>query len=807
MLLLLLALIWLLALLWTGRARARSPWAAELWRDLWAGGALVAGLLAFFWRTLSGDVFQPADGGDLVSFLYPTYRFAAATLSQGALPLWNPTLYGGAPFISDIQAGFLYPPNLLLFIFNPTFDYATLQALSIGHVGWAGLGMYTLLRTLRWPTAPVRRAAALLGALAFMVSDPFLIHLGNLNLIAVLSWLPWVLAAYVRGLRTGAWRWLGTAALLYAVANYAGHAQSTLYVGMALGLLTLGHALLHRAPGYAWLWRPAAGLVVVLLLTALLSAPALLPAAELTAYTARQAYTYQDTIAFSLAPAQLLGLLTPGFFGRGPALHWGLWERVEMPYAGVPTLLLAVGALLLASGATRRRLWPWLGLAAFGLVAALGVYAILHGWLTLVIPGLAQMRAPARALILWQTGLAVVAAVGMDILLRQGQESLAGAAGQAWLRGLARGAQAWWLLFLPLAYLALLLTQGNETVFLRASVAALALVIAAAAWAGTWAVLAALRAAWLAPRTAALLLLALLYGELAASGAYTDISSDDPTRGFRHPEIVAFLRDDPDLYRIDSRTDIAALWQPDTAALYGLEDVSGIVNPLALAAWQAQWEATGGRGTRAYDLLNVKYVIVRDGTPLPDGKFTLALDAPGDLAVYRNATPLPRAWVVHRALPAADIAQAQQLIQSPDFDPTTAAVVLAEEMAGLSPFGPLPEQPAATPPPVTVTRLHPSALRVVVDAAAPGLLVLSEVWYPGWRATVNGAPQPVLHANGALRGVPIPAGSSVVEMWFSPTPWRVGVGLAGVGLLMLVGVWVWAGRATGRAPQSARPNY
>ena len=86
-----------------------------LWYDVLAGGVLFVLLAAFFWRTLSGDVYQPADGGDLVSFLFPTYRFAAGELAAGRLPLWNPALYGGAPFVGDIQAGFLYPPNLALF--------------------------------------------------------------------------------------------------------------------------------------------------------------------------------------------------------------------------------------------------------------------------------------------------------------------------------------------------------------------------------------------------------------------------------------------------------------------------------------------------------------------------------------------------------------------------------------------------------------------------------------------------------------------------------------------------------------------
>ncbi len=124
-------------------------------------------------------------------------------------------------------------------------------------------------------------------------------------------------------------------------------------------------------------------------------------------------------MGYSLAPAQAIGLLTPGFFGRGPALHWGLWDRVETPYAGVAAMLLAAAALLLASGRVRRELWPWVGLGLFGFVTALGVYAVVRGWLTVLLPGLDQFRAPARALALWTFAVATLGAVGVDLAARR----------------------------------------------------------------------------------------------------------------------------------------------------------------------------------------------------------------------------------------------------------------------------------------------------------------------------------------------------------------------------------------------------
>ncbi len=763
--------------------------------DILAAGSLFALTIGFFWRTVSGDVFQPADGGDLVSFLYPTYRFAAAQLANGTLPLWNPTLYGGAPFISDIQAGFLYPVNLFLFLINPDFPYVTLQWMPILHIYWTGLGVYVLLRTLRIADAPLMRGAALFGAIAFQFSDPLLIHFGNLNLIAVLSWMPWIFAAYAAALE-GRKLWLAAlAGLLFAVSTYAGHAQSTLYIGLALVVFTLLEALLdsgaakERAGVGAAAWEYvklalrnyAVPLMVTVAAAIVLSAPILLPAMQLTGHTERVDFSYQETVDYSLAPTQALGLITPGFFGRGPALHWSLWQRVELPYAGVATLLMAIGALLLASAHVRRRLWPWFGLGAFGLLTAFGIYAILHGWLTALLPTFAQFRAPARALVLWTFAVSIAGALGVDIIARRGLAVLDSTSRPDAFRGLLRaGALILAGVALPLTYFALFLTQDSETAYLRASLAALSLTLAAAFWLATWALVSARESGWFASNTFVLLMVALLFLDLSATGAYTDISEQDPTIGFQQEEIIAYLQAQPDLFRIDSLTGIESLWQPDIAALYGLQDLGGVANPLSLSVYHELLDATGGRDSQLYDMLNAEYVIVQDGTPLPEGKFELALDAQGALSVYRNLNAMPRAWMVYQATLAANDEQAQAMIQESGFDPSREAVIMADAMPALT------ANAAGT---IKLVDYASSKMTYSVESEGDGLLILSEFWYPGWRATINGQPASVLSANGGLRAVPVPAGDSTVVLQFRPRTWRIGLGLAAIGVLVLIG---WA---------------
>ena len=799
------------AIVWLTRRRDQRRW------DLLSATLLAGMIAAFFWRTISGVVYQPANGGDLVSFLFPIYRFAARALSEGRLPLWNPHLYGGAPFIGDIQAGFLYPPNLLLFLLNPSFDYRWMQLLSIGHLWWAGFGVYVLVRTLG-----CSRPAALLAGLAFGLCDILFIHLGNLNLIAVLSWTGWILAACHRALTRRSLGWAGLAAALFAIANYAGHAQSSYYLGLAVGIYSLGllgvkYWELAPAGSHRTALRHSLANLrypfTIFILTALLTAPILLPAFEMLPYTQRADFDYQDTVSYSLAPAPaFIGLLTPGFFGRGPWTYWGSWDRVELPYAGLVTLLLAAAAFLLPMPQKRRRLLPWLALALFGFATALGGHTPLHGWLTRILPVYGSFQAPARTIVLWALAMSVLAAIGLDTLLagrKHSSEHPQPSHTALYFTVIRFGGPALLLVLIPLFFVTTHVLDGDPASLQRASTAGQALLLASATWLAAWLLLARFRRGRLASRTVAGLLPILLLLELFVAGVNIDVSKNDPTHGFEHPEILAFLQEQagtvPDcaaaeiercpaaadtssrLFRIDTRTGIFDLWQPNTAAVTGLQDVWGISNPLELSHWQTLWENNGGRHTRIYDLLNVLYVLVRDGTPLPE-QYTLAYDAPGPLAIYQNPDPLPRAWLVAAVQFLPDEEAVLAVLQEPNFDPSN-TVVLMQNIAH-SP-GPEESTPLSMDAPVSILSYSENEILLAASAERPGYLVLSEVWYPGWRATVNGEAAPVLRANYALRALPVPAGDIEVRLWYAPESWRRGLELFGVGILLLVGLLLW----------------
>ncbi len=787
--------------------------------DVAALGVLLLVILAFFWPLVFADHWIPRGGGDLVSFLWPMYRFAASSLRAGVIPLWNPYLYSGAPFVADNQSGVFYPINLLAFALFGEPSYGIMEVLVVFHIWLAGAGLFALARGLG-----LRRPAALVGGVAFALSDLFVTHIGNLNLNATAAWLPLLLLLTHRALTGGGSGWAAGAGMVLAVAALAGHGQILLFLA-----LTLVFYLLYRL-AVDWqrgshedcpYWRHGVrtlGLAALLVAVGVGGAAlALLPAYEMAAHTGRGHLPYDEATRYSLPPRALIGLLAPGFYGRGPAGFWGSWDRVEVGYAGVVTLVLAavgigancrLGIARLKSHVSRftfhvprftfhvsrfgflawnlnlkpRDSFPtgfFALLVPLTFVMAMGRYTPLYGLLYRYVPTFDQVRAPARLILLADLGLAVLAAYGLDRLLR-GEGSycavpvLSIVEGWAGLGALIAGG----------ILLAVGLPQAWAVPPPDRVPQATASIAIAAALLGLSGLL-----VWLAPRRrwVAWLLLILLAADLIGLGSTLEAEPNDPTLGFRHEDVVAFLRQDSDLFRIEGA---AGAWQPDAALMHGLYDIGGIYNPLGLAPYQAYRWAVGERGAPLYNLLGVKYVLASKGKPPGDERLVPVYTANPEIDVYLNTVALPRALLVYHSQVVPDHAAAWQAIHAPEFDPTQ-TVVLERRQIGdwrleIGDCG-LRTAEGST---ISFVRYGLNEVELAVRAPVSGCLVLSDVYYPGWRATVDGVSVEVLRADYAFRAVLLPPGEHTVRMVFSPWTWRVGLA---VSIVTWVGLGVWAG--------------
>jgi hypothetical protein len=154
----------------------------------------------------------------------------------------------------------------------------------------------------------------------------------------------------------------------------------------------------------------------------------------------------------------------------------------------------------------------------------------------------------------------------------------------------------------------------------------------------------------------------------------------------------------------------------------------------------------------------------------------------GDVKIYENLDLLPRAFLVHDAVPVTDDEQALERMRGPGFDPSLEAVLSSD--TGGYPSG--MREGASETDIVRLTRYTPEQVEVDVTAGAPGLLILSDAWYPGWEASVDGELVPIHRADILFRAVAVDAGSYKVVFSFRPASLKIGGGVSLAGLLGLV---------------------
>jgi len=806
------------------------------------------------WRSFAPEGFAAPHNSLITDLVFENYvwkQFILECLRDRQLPLWNPYILAGVPFLAAGQHSALYPFSLIYYVVPLTRAYGLF---TVSQLLLAGLSLYFYARTIR-----LSRLAAAAGSFAFAFSGFMLVSTVFPMIIATAAWLPFLLAITERlsqavseggsqGRRLALraplpWLVLGSLALGCQV--LAGHVEFLYY-----NLLVLAAYGAWRAVGEfvrPGRWRALAvfaGLLGAMVALGLgLAAVQILPLYEHVTRSFREgSVTYEQIVGWAYPFRRLIAFLIPDFFGN-PSHHsymdlytgqvlptlrdgmgrlrsteWGLKNYVEGgAYISLLALLFAlVGALR----RPRRQAWFFIALALFSLSLVFGLPTY---WLVYQLPGIRQLHSPFRWVFPYTVAIAVLAAMGVDAVaesvarrdrgrLHRALGLLAALAALATV-GTVAAARALPRIALPLADRAVArLAKASEAfadgrMFL--SYQARNLLIFAGCLAGAGAVL--LGARYLLRRGGrlgqlwGLALLAVLFLDPAAWFRGLMPATGAETLTMRSPAIE-YLQQQPQPFRItvfDTRS--TKPLPANTNMLYGLQDVRGydsiiprqycevmeLVGPQELLYNQiARLTREASLDSPILDLLNVRYVLTEETIQRPG--YTLVHD--GDLRVYRNDDALPRAFVTFRARVFAD---RQSLLEAlPQTDPRE--LVLLE----VSPKGWVnPDAPPA-PPEVTFLELSPNQVRLHVDMPAPGFLVLADNYFPGWVAYTSpdatGEEQAleILRADGTVRAVLLPAGPQTVRFKYSPGSLKTGLFIsfiAGVSLLLVAGAWVWAG--------------
>lgn len=739
--------------------------------------------IVFFWHILAGRRFFL---DDVVQQYYPSLSYVASSLRQFRLPYWSPYVFSGIPFLGDMQTQTFYPPCWLLTLFvNPDgrLSFYAVELLILLHLLLAGYAMYGLMRELE-----LSREGAAFAGLCFMFSGFLVLRTVHLTAVCTIAWLPLIVQLLYRSLNQ---RRLGVAfaaGLVLGLAALAGHPQFLLYIGFTLGLCSAFYCFRNwRLLGAGVIWRSAISLAIVGAVGTALAAVQYLPSLEMTRHTFRTEMRYSDIVEASLRPVQLLTLFVPKFFGAGGgdtvipfwagAMNYYYWETVI--YVGILPLVLAGFAIRYS-----KHPWRWfsIGLALIALLLALGRYTLLYRLALALLPGLDRFRIPGRFSCLFTLGMAMAAGLGANMFIHPSSGSAPHHAGASktksrtafsdWRRILliAWGlASLIWLLFRAGVFRNAVPEFQNPEVYHYATkqwlvfLGFLGLAIAVLQYRMT---------AWFRSDVAFLLLSVITFADLYVFGHNFNATPDHPaTYAFVRNESVIRLQQESTRspFRINVRRGPHMLMGRNQGNLDRLELIEGYT-PLGLARYIPYVVPE----PHMLNLLNVRYRIDSTNTRL-----------------VLNPDCLPRAWMVYRFELAENDSDAIRWIRNSAHDYRHVAIVehhpgfdsRSSDSIGYS---------------VTITRREPDRMELHVQSDSTGLLILSEVYYPEWRATIDGRPAKIIPAYYALRGITIPAGQHLVRLWFDPRRVRTGAIISLISLMLSLGVMVHTARRTRR---------
>jgi hypothetical protein len=674
---------------------------------------------------------------------YPNTLFLRRSLLEtGTVPLWSPAILSGYPFAADPLSGLWYPPGWVVMLFPLPLGFNLLAAL---HLLWGGLGVFYFLRE-----NGLSQKSALFGALAYESAPKIFAHYGagHLTLVYAISWTPWLVWATQRSeVRKGGWkilpavilglicladpRWSIFAGCLWAVYSIAYSHRGNIRSDNKKTIFTWLHAL--------WLLIiKTINLLPTIGLALLIACPILIPLFEYVRLSSRVAMTPKDIMVFSLPPSRLLGLLFPDFRGN----------HEFMVYSGGVVLIFFLLSILREDKPILEKFWLWI--AFLSLIYALGDFVPFFSYLARV-PGFSLLRVPSRSLFLTNLATAIVAGFTVEALLKPSR-----------------------------------IEQKSKIKLMLAFTAILALALAVGLWVMTKEIQVDFAYGALVFLVTSLLVGTRLDNRLSFIPWYIGILGlalfdwgmvDASVLSFRNANLVLseqhqvanYLVNQDGYFRIYS----PSYSLPQQVAIRaGLELADG-VNPLHLATYEDYMTLATGVPSNGYQvsippfdsgrpdqdnsvylpdpfllgLLNVRFIVSEFDLRVTGLELVNIF---GNTRVYQNKCMLPRAWVQPDGIEiGTEIHDARINIYMPN--------------------------------------------RIEITTSGPGLLVLSEIAYPGWKAWIDNQPVALNTTRNIFRSVPLDSGNHQITFKYQPISVSLGLGGFILGMCLVVG-FLWAGR-------------
>jgi hypothetical protein len=756
---------------------------------------------AFPWRAdaTPEQLAEPSVTSDCTFSYFPRRVFATRLMREGEIPLWNPHQFCGTPFLANYQSGVLYPVNLALYPVDP---HQQMDLFVYIHFIIAAIFTYLLARRLG-----ISPGGSLVSALALTFSGFMATRYGQPTFISTAAYIP-ALLYFGEGLvLSPGLKRAGLLAAALAMCMLAGFPQIVFLAVYSLALYVIVRVFLVKGAGSRRRLAIIGLLAFSIVVAAFVCAFQLLPTYELSTYSYRKALSYEMILTSAHHRLAALKYFIPDILGHPLDVEVGVvskgLDETDTPYgfsqnyvsttgyAGILTLLLALVAL----ARPRRRMVPFIVLGGLALLAVFGTPLLRVFYI--LLPGFKFSRID-RIIVVYMLSVSLLAGFGFDTFQ---------AAGSATLRdsGPGRRFRMAALIAAAFAVFAVLLgvwlsTSGIESIvgatgdwvrldvfrtYAMAKVQAFLLLSLVGAG---FLSLAALKP--MPYRVFMVVALCLLLADLLPFAARFKVSQPAeevlPRNRFVETlpaksggsRIVKYVADvlpasTPTLLGIDDIHGYNALNVDHYIEVLGAIDSTVVATEnAALRRRIGPLSSTEGMNSKLLDMLNAVHILT-----------VMRIEGRIQPVKVNNEGALPRAYLVGEARRFGTYEEVLDYMKTGEFDPRVEVLIVGESGAG--PDSVAARDSVAGPGRVVISTYRPQEVVMDVKAETDCWLFMSDTYYPGWRAYVDGSETPILRANYAFRGLALSQGRHEVRMVFESGSFRIGTILSVAGLVLL----------------------
>lgn len=753
---------------------------------------------------------------DLGRYFYPLREYGAQAVKAGRMPLWNPYIGNGTPFLATLQSCVFYPVSIICYIL-PSFDKA-FNWFIIAHFILAGIFMYLLMRHWRFS-----RTASSISGLVFTFGG-YLNSVISMNTsLSSVIWLPLIFLFFDKALREEKSSFAVITSLFLGIQFLGGEPTVIYCTAWILFFYWLGYTFFaYKDKRDLKVVTKLSGLfLTVSVLWIFITMIQLLPFAELLSLSTRAGSgEFGNVTKWSLSPLELLSFLVPYIFGNitiaGAYLQPQEW--LASFYIGILPVILVFSAVLIKAG---KKAVFFAILLTVSLLLALGRFTPFYMFLHKFILGFGYIRYPVKFVFITSFALSALSGMGYDTIterIKEGNAVRAVSRGLILINGLIGLIIMAFLRFWVTAFNYFADRTGRDEisglqrhiiVFLSdsANLYRLFIIFTAAACVITLFLNGKIRRGLFAAAAVSLIFLDLAGINMGLTKVVeADLYKKEP---FSYLEV----KKDKWYFRVICAPEIGevnkAVWGRDygigqferkaTFAAnmpmsHGIYDAHGYESLYLRDARKTlisiiDKDVTFGSGL--IDLLNIRYVVTADRIEAPRytlifqdkvARFKLLKDGKiyENYYIYRNDNAMERVFLVkeYQAFYERDVILS--VLKHKEFDPARLAL-LEEEPRPLKGG----ETALALKEGAHILRYSPEEVIVEAHVNEPKFLVLSDTYYPGWKVFVDDKEDKLYRAYYSLRAVRLDRGSHIVKFIYDPLSYKIGKYVSLVTLALL----------------------